>query len=309
MVKDQQVRLLMKELRKSGKLAVTAAKAGMCEKTARKYRRLGKLPSEVKAPHNWRTRENAFEEVWPEVREFLKENEGLEAKTLFEWLQREQLGRFADGQLRTFQRRVKVWRATEGSAREVDVADAGHPSQVHEPGRLAQSDFTHLDSLRVTIQHEPFPHMIYHFVLTFSNWETGTVCFSERFRSASAKPRSGGRRANLRFALAQSKIAPSRAAFPPRALIVFWRCATGASDRQLVLGGQQVGQPGGVHRPLPGAESAIPLSESKIRPLLAHYRIAGLRSQPGEAHENGDVEQRHHRFKRAADALHPTSNG
>ncbi len=34
-------------------LARAAAKAGMDEKTARKYRRLGKLPSEVKQPHTW----------------------------------------------------------------------------------------------------------------------------------------------------------------------------------------------------------------------------------------------------------------
>jgi hypothetical protein len=38
-------------------------------------------------------------------------DDGLEAKTLFEYLQREDPGRFADGQLRTLQRRVKVWRA------------------------------------------------------------------------------------------------------------------------------------------------------------------------------------------------------
>jgi hypothetical protein len=33
--------------------------------------------------------------------------------------------------------------------------------------------------------------------------------------------------------------------------------------------------------------------------LMAYYAIAGEKIQAGEAHENGDVEQRHHRFKRA----------
>ena len=28
--------------------------------------------------------------------------------------------------------------------------------------------------------------MLYHFVLTYSNWETGTVCFSESFESQNA---------------------------------------------------------------------------------------------------------------------------
>lgn len=40
-------------------------------------------------------------------------------------------------------------------------------------------------SLGVTIQGQPFDHMFYHFVFPYSNWETGTVCFSESFESLS----------------------------------------------------------------------------------------------------------------------------
>ena len=44
---------------------VAAARAGMDGKTARKYRRLGKLPSEVKPmDRDWRTHPDAFAEVW-----------------------------------------------------------------------------------------------------------------------------------------------------------------------------------------------------------------------------------------------------
>jgi hypothetical protein len=57
--------------------------------------------------------------VWGEVREQLELNAGLEAKTMFEHLQRRYPGRFQEGQLRTLQRRVKYWRATEGPGREV----------------------------------------------------------------------------------------------------------------------------------------------------------------------------------------------
>ena len=39
--------------------------------------------------------------------------------------------------------------------------------------------------LGVTIAGEPFDHLVYHFVLTYSNWEAGTVCFSESFESLS----------------------------------------------------------------------------------------------------------------------------
>ena len=56
MTTDQQVRLLMSLIKKGLPLATAAVKAGMSEGTARKYRRLGKLPSEVGATHGWRTR-------------------------------------------------------------------------------------------------------------------------------------------------------------------------------------------------------------------------------------------------------------
>jgi len=34
--------------------------------------------------------------------------------------------------------------------------------QVHTPGERAQSDFTHMKDLGVTIGGEPFPHLVYH---------------------------------------------------------------------------------------------------------------------------------------------------
>jgi hypothetical protein len=42
-----------------------------------------------------------------------------------------------------------------------------------------------MEELGVTIQRQSFPHLIYHFVLTYSNWEAATVCFSESFESLS----------------------------------------------------------------------------------------------------------------------------
>jgi len=57
-------------------------------------------------------------------------------------------------------------------------------SQAHHPGRLCASDFTHCGSLGVTIQGVFFDHLIYHLVLTYSNWETGTVCFAADVRSS-----------------------------------------------------------------------------------------------------------------------------
>ena len=53
-VTDEQVRMLMTLINKEKTLAVAAAKAGMTEKTARKYRDLEQLPSQVAEPHTWR---------------------------------------------------------------------------------------------------------------------------------------------------------------------------------------------------------------------------------------------------------------
>ena len=164
---------------KDDRLAVNAAKVGMDAKTARKYLREDGLPSELAATHTWRTREDPFVGVWSEVNPFLELNPGLEAKTLFEYLQRIHPGRFPDGQLRSFQRGVRRWRALEGPPKEVFFA------QEHQPGYLCQSDFTYMHDIGVTIGGEVFDHLLYHFVLTYSNWESGTVCFSESFESLS----------------------------------------------------------------------------------------------------------------------------
>ncbi len=58
-------------------------------------------------------------------------------------------------------------------------------SKEHQPGELCQANFTHRTELGVTIQNEPFPHMLVSSVSTYSNWETGMVCFSENFESLS----------------------------------------------------------------------------------------------------------------------------
>ena len=105
MITDNQVRKLKKFLSQGKTLEVSAARSGRDEKTARKYRGLDQLPSEIRATRqrHWRTRRDPFRDLWDEVKPFLELNEGLEAKTLFQYLQRKYPARFSDGQLRTFQ--------------------------------------------------------------------------------------------------------------------------------------------------------------------------------------------------------------
>jgi len=255
MVTDRQFRRLRKLLQTESTLAHAADRADLDEKTVRKYRDSDSLPSQRRVPHTWRTREDPFQDVWPDLLELLRLNPGLQAKTLFLDLQRRFPGRFPDVQLRCLQRRIKLWRALEGPPKEVFFA------QVHEPGRLAESDFTCMAQLGVTLLGEPFDHLVYHFVLTYSNWEAGTVCFSESFESLSE---------GLQNALWELGGAPRRH----------------RTDR------------------LTAAVNSDPESETftrRYRGLLAHYGLEGQAIQPRQANENGDVEQSHHRFKRAVD--------
>ena len=255
MVTDRQVKRLWRALASRKSLEQAADLANMDEKTARKYRQLGRLPSEVAAQRTWRTREDRFTEFWPEVFQQLREAPGLEAKTLFEWLQRKYPGKFDDSQLRSFQRGVKRWRATAGPAKEVFFG------QVHHPGRLCASDFTHMNSLGVAIDGQAFDHLVYHWVLTYSNWESVTICFSESFESLSE---------GLQNAVWELGGVPQRHRTDRMSLAV-----NNASNEKEFT--------------------------ERYTGLLSYCGMEMEKIQPEEPHENGDAEQSHRRFKEAVE--------
>jgi len=177
MVKDGQVRKLMKEMAKSGRIGLSAQRSGMSENTARKYLRKKKLPSELKEPRDWRTRKDPFAKDWEWMAEKLELLPGLQAKTLFGALLKRSPGEYQEGQLRTLQRRVRRWRGLKGPEKEVFFP------QEHRAGERLQTDWTVCDKLKVTIGGEEYPHKICHSVLPYSNWESGVVCRSEGFLS------------------------------------------------------------------------------------------------------------------------------
>ena len=121
MIKDGQVRQLFRLLDTGTTLAAAARKTDMNETTARKYRKARKLPSELVSPLWWRTRTDPFEKAWPLVEELLRKDSDLKAVTLFSWLQEhpKYKGQFPDSQRRTFERRVRHWRATRGPGQAV----------------------------------------------------------------------------------------------------------------------------------------------------------------------------------------------
>ncbi|MCF6159280.1 MAG: hypothetical protein E3K32_12110 [wastewater metagenome] len=73
MITDKQVGMLMKLIKTERTQYLAARKAGMDEKTARKYLRSKELPSQHKEDHTWRTRKDPFEEVWSEIRGYRSE--------------------------------------------------------------------------------------------------------------------------------------------------------------------------------------------------------------------------------------------
>lgn len=250
---DAQVKGLFKNMSEGKPLYVSAQRSGICENTARKYVKSQRFPSDLNRPHTWRTRPDGFSAVWPRIEEILTNEPHLEAKAAFEWLQREYPGRFSDNQLRTLQRRFRHWHATKGNAKEVFF------DQEHKPGQLGASDFTWMTELNITISGIPFDHMLYHFVLTWSNWEHGTVCFSESFESLSA---------GLQNAL--------------------WRCggvpAAHRSDRFSAA--------------VNNLDEKRNFT-TRYDALLRYYRMSGQKTNPNSGNENGDAEQRHYRLKSA----------
>ena len=170
---DAQVRIIMKERSKGRTQEQSAAKANLgSRKTVRKYEQFGKLPSEMKVVRDYRTRPDPFEAGWSEVESRLQEAPTLEAKALFDWLCAQQPGQYQEGQLRTFQRRVSIWRALHGS--ELLTLE-----QVRQPGEALQTDGTSMNQLGITLAGQPFPHLLIHSVLPYSNWQWGRVVQSE----------------------------------------------------------------------------------------------------------------------------------
>lgn len=252
LITEQQYRRLKMSI---GDMALyqAADRAKMTEKTARKYIRAGKGPGEVQIKHSWATRENPYEEIWPEIKKMLEINGGLDGTTIFNWLNEKYKGRFQEGQLRSLQRLVKKWRATEGPSKEIMFP------QEHKAGILSESDFTDMNELEVKINGELFKHKLYHFVLTYSNWETANICFSESFETLSEG-----------FQMA------------------IWELGRVPAEHQTDQMSSAVQK----------VDNRKEFTQ-RYQHLLDHYGIKGKKIQAGEAHENGDVEQANYRLKKA----------
>jgi hypothetical protein len=252
-VTDAQVKVLRRLLQEGASLRQAAMKTDMDAKSARKYRAGGPLPSAARRPHTWRTRTDPLAGVWPELAALLQTEPSLLAKTLWDWLQQTYPGQYAASVRRTLERRVRQWKAQHGPAKEVFFA------QEHPPGRLAASDFTWMNEVQVTIQGVAFDHLVYHWVLTHSNWEHVTVCFSESFTSLST---------GWQNAVWDLGAVPQRH----------------RTDR-MTLAVHHDGNP--------------EQFTANYQALMAHYGVTPEATNPARGHENGDAESAHGHFKKA----------
>jgi hypothetical protein len=135
--------------------------------------------------------------------------------------------------------------------------------QIHRPGVDAQSDFTHMESLGVTLGSVPFPHMVFHLVLSYSNIEAIQVCFSESFESLVE---------GIETCLWSIGGVPQRHRTDHLSAAIHPLDAEGRAE-----------------------------AKERYRVVMRHYGLEPTTNNLGVAHENGDVEQSHFRFKDAVD--------
>ena len=240
--------------RENGFSQVDAAKlAEISERTGQRIESGRHRPNRGRA-HDWRTREDPLAAVWEaELEPMLRREPRLTPTTLYEYLQEHYPGQYSQV-LRTLQRRVKAWKAVHGPAPEVMF------ELRHEPGVMGISDFTELKGIEITINGQPFEHLIYHYRLAYSGWRYAQIIEGgESFIALSE---------GLQNALAASGGAPRQHRTDSRSAA--YKNARG-QHRKVLTG--------------------------YYEELCDHYRLEPTRNNKGIAHENGAIESPHGHLK------------
>lgn len=120
-------------------------------------------------------------------------------------------------------------------------------------------------ALRIIARAVPFPHLVHHFVLTYSHVEAVSICFSESFESLAE---------GIEKALWQISGVPAQHRTDHLSAAVKNADKTQAKDWTV-----------------------------RYSVLMGHYDMQPTKNNVTIAHENGDVEQSHHQFKRAVDQV------
>jgi len=136
-ITQEQVKLYMSHRKQPNQTQVSsAAKAGISERTARRID-TEKHQTGTGLPRQYKTRKDPLNGAFEKHLVPLLELEPkLQPITLLEALDELEPGQFDHSHLRTLQRRVKRWRATEGPDQEVIF------QQKHIAGDMGISDYT-----------------------------------------------------------------------------------------------------------------------------------------------------------------------
>jgi transposase InsO family protein len=161
-ITQRQENLYMNQRQQGQSQETAAAKGGISERSGRRIEK-GARPSVPRERH-WRTREDPLDAIWEsELVPLLEEEPGLTGLTLWEYLEDEHAGQFPYSVLRTLQRRVKHWKATQGPDKAVIFR------QSVPAGQQGLSDFSHPNTA-ITLQGEVFSHLLYQFRFAYSGW-------------------------------------------------------------------------------------------------------------------------------------------
>ncbi len=241
-------------------VAVAAARAGFSTATGYRLADDPQLPSHKRAPRGRRRPDPLADIFEAEIVPLLREAPGLRAVAIFEEMRR----RHPDldpGVRRTIERRIRSWRALHGEEQEVIFR------QVHEPGRMALSDFTDMADLGVTVVRLALDHRLYHFRLAWSGFEHAHVILGGESYVALAE--------GLQNALWALGGAPGEHRSD----------SLSAAFRNL------------------DADARADLTR-RYDALCEHYGMTPTRNNRGVAHENGAIESAHGHLKMAIrDAL------
>jgi len=230
-----------------------ADRAGMSLRTARTYIKAGGQKSNAKEWKYRQTHKDLFANVLPEVEGMLAINPGLQAQTVMQWLIDQYPEQFNWSHRRTLERRISKWRALKGPDLEVMFP------QVHIPGKQSQSDWTHCTELGVKVDGQPFSHMLFHFMLQYSRWETAYISHSESFASLTM---------GYQRAAAELGMVPEEH----------------RTDNLTAA----VSNHGNAH-----------VFNERWAAFLGHYEVEPSKNNPGVSHENGSVEKSHDLLKNA----------
>jgi transposase InsO family protein len=254
------MRLYMK-FRQTDSVTIAAAKAGFSASSGYRIEQDPRLPSQKKAPRG-RRRPDPLAGIWEgDVLPLLKSAPGLRPFGIYEEILRRH-PTLSPGIRRTLERRIRSWRAQHGPEQEVMFR------QVHEPGRMGQSDFTDMAELGITVAGVPLDHRLYHFRLVYSGFEHAHVVLGGESFVALAE--------GLQNALWTLGGAPKEHRSD----------SLSAAFRNL------------------GLATAEDVTR-RYDALCAHYSMQPSRNNPGLAHENGSIESSHgHLDKAMKDALH-----